>query len=300
MATDILRFSLAGVASEASYAVLGMLGPREATALRGASTTLRDAVAAHPWRWGDAAYDASVRGDLASWRACFPAADAVRITSTTRCHGRLLDVDAFALLAGVRWLDISECCTITDAAFVHLAGVHTLDISYCDQLSDAAIEHIAGVRDLTLIGRRITGAAFRWLRGIERLCIYGEGGGANIDDASFVHLAGVRELVVHDCSQLTGAFMQHLARPRAEVGQGAVAHHLPRCRHAGRRSAALCGSRGHVAGGVRGVLCCGADDARRRRARARRRVRHDTGGAGAALACAAVTRAAVDKWCCRR
>ena len=230
----IPRFSLVGATTEASYALLGMLDPRDATALRGASASLRDAVAAHSWRWGDAAERWPVHGDLASWRACFPRADAVRVCQTTTCRGAPLGNDGLALAAGARWFSMRGCRSLTNAGLAHLAGVHTLDVSDCDQLGDGALEHVAGVRCLSMRWcTGITGAAFRWLHGVRRLDI-SHCRQTTIDDASFEHLAGVeklamatcsqrtitdaafahlrdaRELDVTRCVQLTGAFLQHV------------------------------------------------------------------------------------------
>ena len=109
-------------ATRASYAFFAFFDTREARVLR---RVCRDYYAtprgsAHPLK----DMHAGIK-DLALWPvATFPAARCARIRPLTLCSGRPLDNGAFALLAGIRELDMTSCDQpgITDAAFRHLRG----------------------------------------------------------------------------------------------------------------------------------------------------------------------------------
>ena len=121
---------------------------------------------------------------------CFPAADAVRIVPASRCHGRRpLDDGAFALLAGVRrWLDVSGCSAVTDAAFAHLAGMRALHVSDCGQLTEAFMQHLGGIESLSIVYDGVTDAAFAWpaAAGLKSLAV---DPCTNLSDAAFARLS---------------------------------------------------------------------------------------------------------------
>ena len=77
-------------------------------------------------KWHD--LETVVKGDLRSWRACFPKATAANVSG----RKDLTDSD-FEHLAGLRTLDM-RCCTMSatsDTGIGHLAGIHTLDMRDC-------------------------------------------------------------------------------------------------------------------------------------------------------------------------
>ncbi len=54
---------------------------------------------------------------------------------------------------GLRFVDISGCGNIDDAAFHYLVGVHTLVMNRCKQerISDAAFAHLRGIFSLSVL-----------------------------------------------------------------------------------------------------------------------------------------------------
>ena len=179
--------------------LLAFFDTRNVLPLRASCTEARAAVAAAPWR--DAA--TRIRGSVAAWRACFPAA---RAAGLMHWH---TDAD-FVHLRGIHTLSADHNQNITNAAFEHLAGIHTLSTGSCDRITDAAFAHIRGVHTLDMsLCHGITDAAFVHLRGIHtlkmRFC-------RHITDAAFTHLRGIHTLDMSHCDQptITGAAFAHL------------------------------------------------------------------------------------------
>ena len=147
--------------------------------------------------------DSRITGNVAAWRAAFPAARAVNVSF----REDLRDAD-FAHIRGgpgvrLHTVLMAHCTGVTDAAFAHLRGVHTLDMRDHEdthswswtsfmQITDAAFAHLRGIHTLDMSHCcEITDAAFNHLAGIHTLCM---SKCIQISDAAFVHLRGIHTL----------------------------------------------------------------------------------------------------------
>ena len=136
--------TLAG-AHSVGEGILGFFTMEGANALRLVCSEMREAVAGAAW------FDIKTRikGNLASWRACFPKARAANVYS----RRDLVDGD-FVHLKGIHTLNMAWCSqvSITDAAFVHLKGIHTLNMGWCRHcnvgIKDAILVHLEGIHTL--------------------------------------------------------------------------------------------------------------------------------------------------------
>ena len=207
-ARDDMLAPPATLLSAVAPALLSFFDTRSVLPLRAACTEARAAVAAVPWEDMD---EPIYRLD--SWRACFPAACAAKISDRPAIGDA-----AFVHLRGIHTLDMGNCCnlSITDAAFVHLRGIHTLKMSGCFQrsITDAAFEHLRGIHTLDMSRcnqESITSAAFTHLRGIHTLNMSGCFQ-RSITDAAFEHLRGIHTLDMSYCDQqsITDAAFAHL------------------------------------------------------------------------------------------
>ena len=175
---------------------------REACSLRGVCHELKQAVADFPWE----DMDTVIRGGIAQWRACFPAARGVNVRMYDLHDGpvrgtAVVDGD-FVHFVGLRALNMSWCSEVTDAAFVHLRGIERLNMDCCDQASitDAAFEHLKGIHSLVMpwcSQATITGAGLEHLKGISRLGMY-ECTDEAIAAAESLGLPVAKRLIIHN------------------------------------------------------------------------------------------------------
>ena len=190
----------------------------ESNKVRVQSREAREAVMRFEWMSEDTmvidTIDERILGDVAAWRAAFPAARVVNVSKRVD----LRDADFVHIRGGpgvrLHAVNMSGCTGVTDAAFAHLAGIHTLKMDGCNQeeISDAAFAHLAGICDLDMSGcdqSTITDAAFAHLDGVNMLDMSGCNQ-EEITDAAFAHIAGVGFLVMSGCDQITDEAFVHL------------------------------------------------------------------------------------------
>ena len=166
---------------------------------------LREDVRDYTWGFDveNTPHDSPLITNLKKWRACFPNAKSAILDKRT-----VFQAADFHLLRGLRYLDLNENVSITDAAFVYLEGIHTINMGGCRQITDAAFENLRGINTLDMSGcTQITDAAFEHLRGINTLnmsdCI-------QITEAAFIHLRGINTLIMNACYTITDAVFVHL------------------------------------------------------------------------------------------
>ena len=189
--------------SSAGGALLPLFTTREALALRGVDQEFRAAVAAYPWQ--DAA--TRIRGSLAAWRACFPAARAANVQQ------RQLPGDAdWAHLAGdgsVRELGLACCGGVTDARLARLfPQLQRLDARACAEVTRQGLAALP---------------CLQWadLRGCAQLQLgeeEGEGAGDLLEDGRF-ELGGVEACTYCQAPCVLNA--EPCCRPDSWAGEGA-------------------------------------------------------------------------------
>jgi hypothetical protein len=218
----------------------------DGASLRAVSTQLEASVAA--CAWDDA--DTLIAGSLVGWRASFPHAVAANI-----CNRRDLRKADFVLLRGIKRLNMYGCTGVTDAALAHVAStLEELNIVGCTGLTNAVAAHLTQVQDLTVYncGPGITGALLASLPSLRRLTTFGHGalpfslaslrgsatleyvdisGSTQLVDDALSYIAGVPEVVLNECFNITDAGIAHLRGARrlslvdcSPLGDAALAH----------------------------------------------------------------------------
>ena len=117
------RFSIARIRLAIGEGILGFFTMKDSNALRGVCKEFREAVMDFPWM--DA--DSKIYGSLRVWRAAFPAARAVNISTRP---------------------------FLVDSDFVHIRGdararLHTVSTRKCSRVTDVAMYTYTGYRSST-------------------------------------------------------------------------------------------------------------------------------------------------------